>query len=80
MEIMFSECVEALKDLRRTVHSDTDPSVSMALDEVIAKLESYKDKANVEDAEVRRAVQDGLMIISAILSCCVSVAELMRSF
>ena len=80
MENMFSECVEALKDLRRTVHSDTDPSVSMALDKVIAKFESYKDKANVEDADVKGTVQEALMIISSFLSCCASVAELMRSF
>ena len=80
MENMFSECVETLKDLRRTVHSDTDPSVSMALDTVIAKLESYKDKANVEDAEVKCTVREALMIFSSILSCCVSLAELMRSF
>ena len=80
MDDLFSECVDALKELRRTVHSDADPSVSLALDEVIAKLEGYKNEANIDEAKVKRAALEGLMIISAILSCCASVADLMRRF
>ena len=80
MDTKFSECVVALKDLRRTVHSDTDPSIRMALDKVIIKLESYKEKANVDDAEVRMTVAEGLMIISTFLNCCLSLADLIGSF
>ena len=80
MDTTFSECVVALKDLRRTVHSDTDPSIGIALDTVIMKLESYKEKANVNEADVKMTVAEGLMIISTFLNCCVGVADLMGRF
>lgn len=80
MDTTFSDCVAALKDLRRTVHSDTDPSIGMALDTVITKLESYKEKANVDDAEVKMTVAEGLMVISTFLNCCVNLADLMGRF
>ena len=68
MDTTFSECVVALKDLRRTVHSDTDPSIGMALEAVINKLEGYKDKANIDEAEVKVTIGEGLMIISTFLN------------
>ena len=80
MDITFSECVDALKDLRRSVHSDTDPSIGIALDAVISKFEGYKDKANIDEADVELTVEEALMIISCILSCCASVADLMGRF
>jgi hypothetical protein len=80
MDTTFSECVVALKDLRRTVHSDTDPSIGMALEAVINKLEGYKDKANIDEAEVKVTIGEGLMIISTFLNCCVGLADLMRRF
>jgi hypothetical protein len=80
MDTTFSDCVVALKDLRRTVHSDIDPSIGMALDAVIIKFESYKEKANVDDAEVNMTVAEGLIIISTFLNCCVSLADLMGRF
>lgn len=80
MENLFSECIDDLKHLRCTVHSECDPSVSVALDKVIAKLEGLQNKADVDDVEVRCTVQEGLVIVSSILSCCASMADLMRSF
>ena len=80
MDTTFSECVEALKDVRRSVHSDTDPSIGIALDAVISKFEGYKDKATIDGAEVERTVGEALMVISSILNCCASVANLMGRF
>ena len=80
MRNVFSECIETLKDLRGSIHSDCDPSVSIALDKAIAKFEGFRDEASLDDAEVRQTTQDALMLISSILSCCASVADLMRSF
>lgn len=80
MKNVFSECIETLQDLRCTIHSDCDPSVSIALDKAIAKFESFRDEANLDEAEVRQTTQEALIIISSILSCCASVADLMRSF
>jgi len=80
MKNVFSECIETLKDLRCSIHSDSDPSVSAALDKAIAKFEGFRDEANLDDAEVRQTTQGALIIISSILSCCASAADLMRSF
>jgi hypothetical protein len=78
MDTTFSECVAALKDLRRTVHSDTDPSIGVALEAVIRKLESYQDEADIDEADVKTTIGEGLSILSAFLNCCIGVAELMR--
>ncbi len=80
MKNLISECIETLKSLRCNIHSDCDPSVSVALDKAIAKFEGFRDKANLDDAEVWQARQEALIIISSILSCCASVADLMRRF
>ncbi len=80
MDITFSECVVVLKDLRRTVHSDTDPSIGVALEEVISKLESYQEKANLDEAEVKETVKEGLLLLSAFLNCCIGMADLMGRF
>jgi hypothetical protein len=80
MDTEVSECVAALKDLRRTVHSDTDPSIGIALDAVINRLESYKDKPNLDEADIKNTVKEGLMIIGAFLNCCIGLADLMGRF
>jgi hypothetical protein len=80
MDTTFSECVDALKDLRRSVHSDTDPSVGVALDAVISKFESYNERTDVDDADVRKAFGEGIMIISSIVNCCIGVADLIGRF
>lgn len=69
-----------LKDIRCIIHSDCDPSISVALDKAIAKFEGFRDKANLDEAEVWQARRDALIIISSILSCFASVADLMRRF
>lgn len=79
MDMMFSECVDALKNLRRSVRSNADPSIGMALDAVISKFESY-DKASLDGADVQNTVGESLAIVSSILSCCASLATLMGRF
>jgi len=79
MDMMFSECVDALKDLRYSVRSNADPSIGMTLDAVISKFESY-DKASLHGADVQSTVGESLVIISSILSCCASLSTLMGRF
>ncbi|MBZ5632615.1 MAG: hypothetical protein LAO55_05735 [Acidobacteriia bacterium] len=80
MDTTISECVLALKDVRRSLHRDTDPSIGMALDAVIARFESYSKEPHFDEADVRLAVAEALMIISSLLSCCASVVDLMGRF
>ena len=80
MDNTISECVEALKDVRRGMHNNADPSIGIALDAVIARFEGYLDKADVDEAAVTLTVSEALMIISSFLSCCTSIADLMGRF
>jgi hypothetical protein len=78
MDKAIEECVEALKDVRRSLHNDTDPSIGLALDAVIVRFESHLDKASIDEADVALTAAEALMIISAFLSCCTSVVDLME--
>ena len=78
MNKAIEECVEALKDVRRSLHNDTDPSIGVALDAVIARFEGQLDKASLDEADVGLTAAEALMIISALLSCCTSVVDLME--
>jgi predicted component of type VI protein secretion system len=80
MDKAIKECVEALQDVRRNLHNDTDPSIGRALDAVIARFESQLDKANVDETDAALTAAEALMIISAILSCCASMVDLMERF
>jgi hypothetical protein len=80
MDTTISECVRALKDVRHSLHHDTDPSIGTALDAVIARFESYSNEAHVNEADVRLTAGEALMIISSLLSCCTSVADLIARF
>jgi len=80
MDKVIEECVEALKDVRRSLHDDTDPSISVALDTVIARFESHLEKASIDEAEAGLTAAEALMVISAFLNCCTSVANLMERF
>jgi hypothetical protein len=80
MDKAIEECVEALKDVRRSLHNDTDPSIGVALDAVIAKFEGHLDKASIDEADVAVTVAEALMIISSFLSCCSSMVDLMGRF
>jgi len=78
MDKTIEECVEALKDVRRSLHNDTDPSIGVALDAVIARFESHLNKTSIDEADVALTAAEALMIISAFLSCCTSVVDLME--
>jgi hypothetical protein len=80
MDKVIEDCVEALKDVRRSLHNDTDPSIGVALDTVIARFESHLAKASIDEADVALTAAETLMIISAFLSCCTSVVNLMERF
>jgi hypothetical protein len=73
-------CVDALKDLRRNLHDDTDPSIGTALDAVIARFESCLRETNISQAELGSLAKEGFEILSYILSCCTSIAELIYRF
>jgi hypothetical protein len=78
MDKVIKECVEALQDVRRSLHNGTDPSIGVALDAVIARFEGHLDKASIDEAGVATTAAEALMIISSFLSCCNGVLDLMR--
>jgi hypothetical protein len=80
MNNTVSECVEALKNVRREMHDDIDPGLGTALDEVITKFEGYLNAGPVEEAAVCVTVAEALVVISSILSCCSSIADLIGRF
>jgi hypothetical protein len=76
----ISECVEVLKEIRRTIHNYTDPSIGVALDAVIAKFEGYIGTAKIDEADVKVTVSEALVVISSVLTCCSSIADLISRF
>ncbi len=80
MDSTINECVEALKDVRRNMHDDPDPGTGTALDGVIARLEGHLNAGNIDDAAVGLTASEALGILSSILSCCTSIADLMGRF
>jgi len=80
MDKEIRECVGALKDLRRSLHCDTDPSIGVALDAVILRFEGHLNKASIDEANAGLTAKEALMIISTFLSCCTSLADLMGRF
>ena len=76
----LTECVAALKDVRRSMQDDADPCMVAALDEAIAKLERCMAEENVDDQGVARAVMGALAVISDILTCATTIAELIKLF
>ena len=77
----LSKCVEALKEVRRSLHDGTDPIIGVALDKVIAGFEGCMCNANIaSESELSAMVKEALEILSYILSCCASAAELVCRF
>jgi len=74
------KCVESLKDVRRSLHNETDSSIGVALDEVIFKFESHLREAAEKTTDLASTAREALMILSCILSCCSSVADLVARF
>jgi len=80
MNTKLSECVDALKDVRRDFYNSTDPSIGLALDKVIAHFESYIDGACIEEGDIKSAVGESMRIISLFLNCCLGLADLIGRF
>jgi len=73
----LTECVLALKDVRRSMQNDVDPCILAALDEAIAKLEHCRT-GRVDQPSVAQAVMMALAVLSDIITCVTGVAELMK--
>jgi len=73
---VLTKCVVALKDVRRELHGRIDPGIGLALDAVIADLEGWMRKPDGNEAELMRTWAKALELLSYILSCCSSVADL----
>ena len=76
----LTECVAALKDVRRSMQSDADRCVLTALDEAIAKLERCVVEGDLTEPTVIRAALGALAVLSDILSCLGLAAELVKLF
>jgi hypothetical protein len=76
----LTECVAALKDVRRNMQSGADPCILAALDEAIAKLERCMTEDDLTEPSVAEAVLGALAVISDILRCIGGIAELVKFF
>lgn len=76
----LTECVVALKDVRRDMQGDADRCILATLDEAIAKLECCMAEENIDDQGVARAVMESLAVLGDILTCFTTIAELMKFF
>jgi hypothetical protein len=78
----LTECVAALKDVRRNMQNDADadPCIVSALDKAIAELERCEAEGNPTEPTVAQAAVEALAVISDILTCLTTVAELVRFF
>jgi hypothetical protein len=76
----LTKCVAALKNVRRNMQDGADRRILATLDEAIAKLQCCVVEENVDDQGVERAAMDALAVISDILTCFTTIAELMKFF
>ena len=76
----LSECVVALKDVRRSMQSDADPRVMAALSAAIAKLESCAGSESPTQPDLADAALGALAVISDIVICLNGIAELVQHF
>lgn len=76
----LTECVAALKDVRRNMQNDADPCIVAALDKAIFELERCAAEGNPTEPTVAQAALGALAVISDILTCLTTVAELVRFF
>lgn len=74
----LSECVEALKGVRRNMQHDADSCVP-ALDKAIAELERIAAGEPTEH-DVMCAVLGALAVLSKILACAADIEKLVKSF
>jgi cell division septum initiation protein DivIVA len=71
----LKSCVEALKEVRRSMQDDADSCILAALDEVISKLERC---AAENDPTVAEAVREALAVLGDILTCAGFAVELVK--
>jgi hypothetical protein len=71
----LSECVDALCDVRRSLQDDADSRILAALDEAIAKLQRCRPE---DESDVAEATLRGFAIVSDILTCVTTIADLMK--
>ena len=73
----LKRCVEALKEVRRSMQDDADSCITAAFDEAIAKLE----RCEAEDhPSVEAAAREALGVLSDILTCVGFAIELVKFF
>jgi hypothetical protein len=72
------KCVESLKDVRRCMQSDADPSVVAALSAAIAKLESCAVEGDPAQPCLAEAALGALAVISDVVTCLNVLAELVQ--
>ena len=73
----LTECVRALRDVRRNMQNDADPCILAALDGAIAKLERCLTE-DIDQPSVAQAALAALAVISDIVTCLTGVAELVK--
>ena len=76
----WSECVAALKDVRRVMHNDADPRIVAALDRAITRLEGCIAEGGPTHPSWPDAVAGAFAVIGDIIGCCTAVAELVKYF
>jgi hypothetical protein len=76
----LSECVEALKDVRRYMQGVTDPGIVAALSAAIAELESCVVEDGSTQPDLAEAALGALAVISEIIVCLNGIAELVQHF
>jgi hypothetical protein len=74
------KCVEALKDVRRCLHSDADPSIVTALDAVIDELQRCATDREPDPLDVAQVAFRALALLGEILACLSAAAELVTRF
>jgi histidinol-phosphate/aromatic aminotransferase/cobyric acid decarboxylase-like protein len=72
------ECVDALKDVRRCMQNDADPSIVAALSAAITKLESCATDDGPTPRELGEAALGALGVISDIVIVFNGIAELVQ--
>jgi hypothetical protein len=80
MNKTLSECVAALKDVRRSMQNDADPRIVAALGAAIAKLERCAGSESPTQLEIADAALGALAVISDVVICLNGIAELLHHF
>ena len=80
MKTNLLNCVEALRDVRRSLQDDAEPSIVAALSEAIAELERSVKNDDLTKPELAEAAFKALAVIGDVLVCINGIAELIHHF